>query len=44
MTLKPYALSWKRKETHPGWNFLWENFEALLEPHVIPPVHQDAEL
>ena len=24
---------------HPGWNLLWENFEALLEPHVIPPVH-----
>jgi len=40
LTLKPYALSWKRQEeTHPGWNLLWENFEALLEPHVIPPVH-----
>ena len=38
LTLKPYALSWKRQETHPGWNLLWENFEALLEPHVIPPV------
>ena len=39
LTLKPYALSWQRQETHPGWNLLWENFEALLEPHVIPPVH-----
>ena len=38
LTLKPYALSWKRQETHPGWNLLWENFEALLKPHVIPPV------
>ena len=42
LTLKPYALSWKRQEeTHPGWNLLWENFEALLEPHVIPPVNTD---
>ena len=38
LTLKPYALSWQRQETHPGWNLLWENFEALLEPQVIPPV------
>ena len=42
LTLKPYALSWKRQEeTHPGWNLLWENFEELLEPHVIPPVNPD---
>jgi len=41
LTLKPYALSWKRQETHPGWNLLWENFEELLEPHVIPPVQPD---
>ena len=32
------SLSWQRQETHPGWNILWENFEALLEPQVIPPV------
>ena len=42
LTLKPYALSWKRQEeTHPGWNLLWENFEELLEPHVIPHVHPE---
>ena len=36
-TLKLYTLSIQRQETHPVWNLLWQNFEALLEPHVIPP-------